>query len=107
MKQRPGAMIVVAAAPGDDVDDCSRCLSELSLITGRQHLKLGNRLLIELRSRPAINGIFVWLSVNQEIVVAATFAQHRISVITAGVGLAVDGYAGHELQQAEVVSPVD
>ena len=82
-------------------------MAELSFIAGRQHLELGNRLLIELCGCSTVDRVFVRLSVNQKIVIAAPLAQHRVSVIAVGVELPVDGYSGHELQQVEVIPPVD
>src|SRR6185369_14741562 len=81
--------------------------AELSFVAGRQHLKLGDRLLVKLRGGSAFDGVFVRVSVNQEIVISTTLAKHRISVIASRVGLPVDGYAGNELQQVQVVAAVD
>ena len=95
------------AALGDDVDDGARGLPELRLVAARQHLELGNRFLIELLRRSAVDGVLVRLPVNQKIVVAAPLAQHRIGSVAIRIGLPVDGHAGHELQQVEVVPAVD
>src|SRR5262252_4520176 len=100
-------MILVIAAPGYDVDDGARSLSELSLIAGRQHLELRNRLLIELRRRAAIHRVLVWLAVDHEIVISGPLAEHRCGVVATDVGLAVDDRSGHELHQVEIVAPVD
>ena len=45
--------------------------------------------------------------VNQEVVVPAPFAQHRVGAVTVRVDLAVDGDARHQLQQVEIVASVD
>src|SRR5262245_38842492 len=100
-------MIGISTALGDHIDHRSRGLSEFSLKPCRQHLKLCNRLLIKLRRGAASDGIFVRLSVNKIIVIAAPLAQHRVRVIAAGISLPVDGYSRDKLYQIEVVSPVD
>ena len=100
-------MVDVAAALGNDVHDRSRCLAELGFVAVGQHLEFGDAFLSELLGRSAVHGVLVRYPVNQEIVVAAPFAQHRVGAVTVRVDLAVDGDAGHELQQVEIVSSVD
>ena len=107
MKERADTVKTIPTALGDDIDYRPRCLSELGFVAGRQHLKLGNRFLIKLRGRPAVNGVFVRVSINEKIVIAAPLAQHRRRGIAGGVGLPVDSDSGHELQQVKVVTPVD
>src|SRR5687768_4131157 len=105
VKQRSDTMKFIPAAPGDDINYCSRRLSELGLITGRQNLKLRNCLLVELCGRPAVDGVLVRLSIDEKIVIAAALAQHRVGVVSRG--LPVDGDSRHELQEVQVVTPVD
>ena len=105
MKQRADAVKFVPAAFGDDIDYRSRRLSKLGLIAGRQNLKLGDCLLVKLCGRPAADGVFVRLSIDEEIVIAASLAKHRVGVVASG--LPVDGDSRHELQEVEVVSPID
>ena len=106
-EQRADAVEKIAAALGDDVDDGAGGLPELRLVAARQHLKLGDGLLIELLRRSAVDGVLVRLPVDQEIVVPAPLTQHRIGPVAVRIDLAVDGHAGHELQEIEVVPAVD
>ncbi len=105
MKERADSVKLIAAALGDDINNRSRCLSEFGFVAGRQHLKFGNRFLIKLRRRTAVDGIFVRVSVNKEIVIAAAFAENRIGIIA--VRLPIDGNARNKLEQIEIVAPVD
>src|ERR1044072_8151729 len=99
-------MIIISPAASNDVDYSTRRLSELRSKTRGQNLKLGNRLLIELRSGAASDCIFVWLPVDQEVVVAGALTEYRGGVVAAHICLPVDDYAGHELHQVEVVATV-
>src|SRR5687768_17852665 len=105
VKQRSDTMKFIPAAPGDDINYCSRRLSELGLITGRQNLKLRNCLLVELCGRPAVDGVLVRLSIDEKIVIAAALAQHRVGVVASG--LPVDSDSRYELHQIKVVTTVD
>ena len=49
-------------------------------------------------------GVLIRLSVNKEIVIAASFAEDRIGIIAGG--LPVDGYPGDKLKQIQVFAPI-
>src|SRR5215471_881317 len=100
-------MIFVVAAPRNYVDDGTRRLPELRLVSGRQHLKFSNRLLIELRGRTATDSVLVGLSIDHEVVISRSLAEYRRGVIGAMVSLAVDYRARHQLQEIEVVASVN
>src|SRR5262249_29840249 len=59
VEERGDAVPVVRPALGDDVDDAAGGVAELSLGAGRQPLKLGDRLLVELRRRAARHRVLV------------------------------------------------
>src|SRR5688572_29209903 len=100
-------MELVGAASRDDVDDSAGRLTELSFVSGGQHLKLGNRFLIKLRGSPATERVLVGLAIDQEAVVSGSFSQNRRRIVVADIGLTIYHDAGHELQQVEVVAAVD
>src|SRR6266536_5225239 len=100
VKQRRDTVIRICPVLGDHIDHCPRRLSEFGFESGRQHLKLGDGLLIKLGRGSAIDGIFVRLSVNEEIVIATSFAQNRIRIVSSR--LPIDRDSGHALHQVEV-----
>ena len=85
-------MIVVAAALGDHVDDRARGLAKLSAKTGSQHLKLRDCLLVKLRCSAAEDGVFVWLTVDQKVVVAGTYS----------LGISHTGFATRNFENIEL-----
>jgi len=105
MKQRRDAVKLISAAFSDDVDYRSRRLSKLGLVAGRENLKLGNCLLVKLCGGPAVDSVLVRLSIDEKIVIAASLTQYPVRVIA--TGLPVDGDSRHELQEVEVVTPVN
>ncbi len=107
MKQRSDTMITVAATSGDDVDYRARRLSKFSFITGRQHLKLGDCLLIKLGGSSTINRVLVWLAIDHEVIVSRSLAKHRRGIVGALVRLPIDNDARHQFQQVEVITPID
>ena len=90
-------MISIAAASGDNIDYCSRCLPELRLIPRRQHLKFGNCLLIELGRSPTIDSVFIRLAVDHEVIVSCSLAQHRGGVVSPLISLAIHNHSGYKL----------
>ena len=100
-------MKCVTTALSDDIDYSAGRLSKLGFVSGCQNLKFRDRFLVKLRCGPAINRIFVRMSVNEEIGVAAAFAQNRRRIITLRVGLPIDRDSGHQLQQVEIISATD
>ncbi|MCG3161294.1 MAG: hypothetical protein JMDDDDMK_02445 [Acidobacteria bacterium] len=107
MEKRADTVPIVGPAFGNDVDDAARGMAELGFVAGRQHLKFGDRLLVELRRRAARQRVFVRHPVNQVIGVAAAISEHRRGLIAVRIGLPVERDAGHELEQVEVVAPID
>src|SRR6266566_6722594 len=100
-------MILVIPASGDDVHYCTRSLSELSFVPGCQHLKFGNRLLIELRGSAAIDGVFVRLPINHEVVIPRALTKHGRRVVASYVCLAVDYGSGDKLHQVKIVASIN
>ena len=94
----------ISTALRDHIDYRPRCLSEFGLKPGRKNLKLRNGLLIELRRGPAVHRILIRLPVNEEVVIAAAFAQYGIGIIAGR--LPVDRYARHQLQKIKVFPSV-
>jgi hypothetical protein len=70
-------VVFIPAALCDDINDGSRGLSKLSPETGGQHLELGDRLLIELRSSATADSVFVRVTIDQKVIVARSFSKHR------------------------------
>jgi hypothetical protein len=101
------AMEVVAAGLGDDVDDAARRMPELGLVARSNDLKLGDRVLIELRRRPSGQFVFIGKTIDEEARVISTLAQDRSSVVTVEVSLAINSDAGNELKEVEIVAAVD
>src|ERR687895_798048 len=107
MKERRDSVDLIAPAARDDIDDCARGLTKLSFVSCGQHLKLCNRLLVELRRSTAGKGVLVRLTVDEKTIVAGSFAENGRGIVAADVRLAIHHDAGNELQQVEVVAPVD
>ena len=101
------AVSIVGAGLGDDVDDATRCMAELGLVSGSDDLELRDRVLIELRRRAAAQFVLIGKTINQEPGVVGALTQDRRGVVAIEIGLAVDGHAGDQLHQVQIIPPVD
>jgi hypothetical protein len=72
---------VIRSALGDAVDDSSRATAKLGLVIRSQHLKLEDRILIELLCRSAVHFVPIRHPVDQNIGIIRALAQNRGTVI--------------------------
>src|SRR5208337_2710216 len=93
IKRRGQTMPAVGAALADHVDNSARPVSELSLVTGGQHLEFKDCILVELGGRAAIHTVVVGHPVNQELSVVAPLPEDGNGAIRPLVILVIDGYA--------------
>src|SRR5882762_1426792 len=100
------AMNIVAAGLGDDVDDASGSMAELSLIACGDDLEFGDGVLIELRGCAAIEFVLVRQAINEEPRVVGALTEDGCGVVAVQVGLPVDRNSRNELHKIQVVSSV-
>ena len=107
MKEGEPSVPLRGPAPGNNVDDPAGSMSKLCFVTRRQHLKLQDGILIKWRRGPAINPVVVWHAVNQEDSVSASLPQDWHGAVCSRISLSADRNARDQLQQVEIVAPID
>ena len=75
-------------------------MPKFGFVAGGHHLKFRNSVLIELCGSAAGQFVLIGQAVDQEASVVGALAQNRSGGVTVGIGLAVDGHAGNELQKS-------
>src|SRR6185437_7434391 len=82
-------------------------MAELGLITGGDHLKFCNSVLIELRRCAARQFVFIRKAIDKKTRVVSALAENGRGVVTVEISLTVDGDAWNQLKQVQIIPAVD
>src|SRR5216683_5102184 len=107
MEQGESSVPAICPAPGNDVDYAAGAMSELCFVPRGQHLELEDRILIKRCGRSTINSVTVWHAINEKNGVSASLTKDGDSAVGSFVDSPVDRNTWNQLEQVEIVTPID
>ena len=82
-------------------------MPELRFVTGGDHLKFRNRVLIKLRRGSAAQFVLIGQTIDEKTRIVGALAENRSCVVAIKVGLPIDCDAGNKLEQVQIIPAVD